>query len=220
MLRVRDAMTREVVTLGPEESAARALGLCRVHNIRHLPIVEKGRIVGLISDRDLRDVSPPRNTADEENTLGWVRVRDIMSTDLTTVHPLDTIEHAARQLSDRKIHCLPVVAEGELVGMITSSDMMHTLIELVGAHGPGSWIEVEVPNEAGMLAEVTDIIRDRHVNIASVFLAPASRATYRTIVLRLETTDPSGIAGSLAAAGYSVTSTEPSGPTERHLERR
>jgi acetoin utilization protein AcuB len=93
-----------------------------------------------------------------------------MSTDLTTVHPLDTIEHAARQLSDRKIHCLPVVAEGELVGMITSSDMMHTLIELVGAHGPGSWVEVEVPNEAGMLAEVTDIIRDRHVNIASVFL--------------------------------------------------
>ncbi|MDQ3965068.1 MAG: CBS and ACT domain-containing protein [Actinomycetota bacterium] len=220
MLRVRDAMTREVITLGPDASAAQALGVCRVNNIRHLPIVERGRLVGLVSDRDLRDVSPPRGTGDEENTLGWVRVRDIMTRELITIHPLDTIEHAARELADRRIGCLPVVADGELVGIITSSDMMHTLMELVGAHGPGSWIEVEVPNEPGMLAEVTNVIRERHVNIASVFLAPASRATYRTIVLRLETTDPSGIAERLTAAGYVVTSTESSAPVERHFERR
>jgi acetoin utilization protein AcuB len=220
MLRVRDAMTRGVITLGPEDSAARAFDLCRERNIRHLPVVESRRLVGLVSDRDLRDVSPPRGDADREDALREVRVGDIMATDLVTVHPLDTIEHAARELSDRNIHCLPVVAEGELVGIITSSDMMHTLVKLIGAHGPGSWIEVEVPNEPGMLAEVTDVIRERHVNIASVFLAPAGRATYRTIVFRLETTDPSGIAGSLAAAGYAVTSTEPTGPVERNLERR
>ncbi len=213
-------MTRGVITLGREDSAARALDLCRERNIRHLPIVESRRLVGLISDRDLRDVSPPPGAAETGDALREVRVGDIMSTELVTVHPLDTIEHAARELSDRNIHCLPVVADGELVGIITSSDMMHTLIELIGAHAPGSWIEVEVPNEPGMLAEVTDVIRERHVNIASVFLAPASRATYRTIVLRLETTDPSGIAGSLAAAGYAVTSTESTGRVERHLERR
>ena len=220
MLRVRDAMSREVITVEPETSAAQAWGICRVNNIRHLPIVEGGRLVGLVSDRDLRDVSPPRGTADEENTLGWVRVRDIMSTELVTIHPLDTIEHAARELHDRKIGCLPVVADGELVGIITSSDMMGTLIELIGAHGVGSWIEVEVPNEPGTLAGVTDVIRDRHVNIASVFLGPASRSTYRTIVLRLETTDPSSVAESLTAAGYVVTSTESTSPAERHLERR
>ena len=220
MLRVRDAMSREVMTVEPETSAAQAWGICRVNNIRHLPVVERGRLVGLVSDRDLRDVSPPRGTADEENTLGWVRVRDIMSTELVTIHPLDTIEHAARELHDRKIGCLPVVADGELVGIITSSDMMGTLIELIGAHGVGSWIEVEVPNEPGTLAGVTDVIRDRHVNIASVFLGPASRSTYRTIVLRLETTDPSSVAESLTAAGYVVTSTESTAPAERHLERR
>ena len=83
-----------------------------------------------------------------------------MSTDLVTIEPLDTIEHAAREIYDRKIGCLPVVAEGELVGIITSSDMMRTLIELIGAHGIGSWVEVEVPNQPGMLANVTDVIRD------------------------------------------------------------
>jgi acetoin utilization protein AcuB len=220
VLRVRDAMTREVVTVEPETSAAQAWGLCRERNIRHLPVIEGGRLIGIVSDRDLRDLSPPRATLDEENTLGWVRIRDVMTPEVVTTHPLDTIEHAAKVIYERKFNCLPVVAEGELVGIITSSDLVRTLVELIGAHGPGSWIEVEVPNEPGQLASVTEVIRDRHVNIAGVFLGPASRATYRTIVLRLETTDPTGIAESLAAAGYVVTSTESTAPAERYLERR
>jgi acetoin utilization protein AcuB len=214
-------MTREVVTLDPSASAAEAMGLCRTLGIRHLPVVERGRLVGLVSDRDLRDVSPPRGTADQENTLGWVAVRDMMTTELVTIHPLDTIEHAAREIYDRKINCLPVVGEsGELAGIITSSDLMRTLVELTGAHGAGSWIEIEVPNEPGQLANVTDVIRDLHVNITSVFLGPASRATYRTIVLRLETTDPSNVAESLTNAGYTVTETESTAPVERRVERR
>ncbi len=220
MLRVRDAMTREVVTVAPETSAGQAWGLCRERNIRHLPVVEGGRLVGIVSDRDLRDLSPPRDTPDQENTLGWVRIRDMMSPEVVTAHPLDTIEHAARVIYENKFNCLPVVAYGELVGIITSSDLVRTLVELVGAHGPGSWVEVEVPNEPGTLAGVTDVIRDRHVNIASVLVGPASRATYRSIVLRLETTDPTSIAESLTAAGYVVTSTESTAPTERYLERR
>jgi acetoin utilization protein AcuB len=213
-------MTREVVTVAPETSAGQAWGLCRERNIRHLPVVEGGRLVGIVSDRDLRDLSPPRDTPDQENTLGWVRIRDVMSPEVVTAHPLDTIEHAARVIYENRFNCLPVVADGELVGIITSSDLVRTLVELVGAQGPGSWVEVEVPNEPGQLASVTEVVRDLQVNISGVFLGPASRATYRTIVLRLETTDPARVAESLTAAGYVVTSTESTGPTERYLERR
>ena len=220
MLRVRDAMTRDVVTVGPEESAARAWGLCRERNIRHLPVVEGGRLIGIVSDRDLRDLSPPRSTADQENTLGWVQIRDMMSTGVITAHPLDTIEHAAKVIYENRFNCLPVVADDEIVGIITSSDLVRTLVELTGAHGEGSWVEVEVPNEPGQLANITEVIRDRHVNIAGVFLGPASREAYRTIVLRLETTDPASIAGSLTDAGYVVTSTESTGSSRRYLERR
>jgi acetoin utilization protein AcuB len=218
MLRVRDSMTREVVTLGPEASAAEAWGVCQELGIRHLPIIEAGRLVGLVSDRDLRDISPPRGSGGERDTLGWVRLRDIMSTDLVTIHPLDTIDHAAREIYDRKIGCLPVVADGELVGIITSTDMMRTLIELVGAHGIGSWVEVEVPNQPGMLANVTDVIRERQVNIAGVFLTPAPRASNRMIVLRLETTNPTGIVRNLEEAGYKVTTVETSASLEPTLE--
>jgi acetoin utilization protein AcuB len=220
MLRVRDTMTRDVVTVEPEESAARAWGLCRERNIRHLPVVEGGRLVGIVSDRDLRDLSPPRATTDEENTLGWVQIRDMMSTGVVTAHPLDTIEHAAKVIYENRFNCLPVIADDELVGIITSSDLVRTLVELTGAHGEGSWVEVEVPNEPGQLANLTEVIRDRHVNIAGIFLGPASREAYRAIVLRLETTDPTSIAGSLTDAGYAVTSTESTSFSGRYLERR
>lgn len=220
MLRVRDAMTREVVTVGPEAGVGEAWGLCRERNIRHLPVVEGEKLVGIISDRDLRDISPPRDTQDQENTMGYSCVRDIMTAGVVTAHPLDTIEHAARVIYDRNFNCLPVVADGELAGIITSSDLVRTLVELIGAGGEGSWIEVEVPNEPGTLAGITEELRDRHVNIAGIFLAAAGRETYRTIVLRLETTDPSSIAQTLESAGYTVTTTESSAPTDRNVERR
>lgn len=216
MLRVRDSMTRDVVTLGPEASAAEAWALCDEHNIRHVPVVEEGRLVGLVSDRDLRDV---RGGGDRESdTPRWVRVGDMMTRKVVTIHPLDTIEHAAREIYDRKIGCLPVVADDELVGIITSADMMRTLTELVGAHGRGSWVEVEVPNEPGTLAGVTDVIRDRKVNIAGIFLGPADRETNRLIVLRLETANPAGTVRGLEEAGYRVTTVESSVPEEPTFE--
>jgi acetoin utilization protein AcuB len=207
MLRVRDSMTRDVVTLGPEASAAEAWAVCGEHNIRHVPVVEEGRLVGLVSDRDLRDVRGGGGER-ESDTPRWVRLGDMMTRNIVTIHPLDTIEHAAREIYDRKIGCLPVVADGELVGITTSSDMMRTLIELVGAHGSGSWVEVEVSNEPGTLAGVTDVIRDLKVNIAGIFLGPADREANRVVVLRLETGNPAGTVRALEDGGYRVNTVE------------
>lgn len=210
MLRVRDSMTRDVATLGSEASVAQAWTLCRELSVRHIPIVEEGRLVGLVSDRDLRDASPVRKTGDggEENVFGWASMRDIMTGKLVTISPFDTIDHAAREFYERKINCLPVVDDGALVGIITSSDMMHTLIDLFGARGAGTWLEIEVPDEPGSLAGILDAIRDRHVNVASVLVAPAHRVSERTIVLRLDTTNPKGIVSTLEDAGYTVSIVE------------
>jgi acetoin utilization protein AcuB len=137
----------------------------------------------------------------------------MMVRDLSTVGPLDTLENAAREIHDRKIGCLPVVDEDGLAGIITSSDMLRTLIQLVGGDGPGTWLEVEVPNEPGQLAGLTDTIRDLKVNVGGIYLGPASRETYRTIVVRLETTNPSAIVKNLEGAGYKITTVESSKPS-------
>lgn len=221
MLRVRDTMTRDVATLGPEASVAQAWQLCRERKVRHIPVVEDGRLVGLVSDRDLRDASPVRKTGNgEENVFGWASMRDIMSSDVATIGPFDTIDHAAKEIHERRIGCLPVVDDGSLVGIITSSDMMRTLIDLFGAGNAGTWLEVEVPNEPGTLAAIVDTVRDKRVNVASVFVAPAHRASNRTIVLRLDTTNPKGIVGSLKDAGYDVSVVESSASFETTHEEK
>lgn len=225
MLRVRDCMTQGVITLGPHDSAAEAWALCRRLGIRHIPVVEEGNhLLGLVSDRDLRDVSPAMGggsaPSDREAALGRVALESVMVRGLEVAHPLDTIDHAARRIYDRRIGCLPVVADGELVGIITSSDMMRALTDLVGAHGAGSWVEVEVEHRPGRLAEVTDVIRNRHVNITSVFLTPAHRTDYRTIVLRLETTSPQGVVSSLEEAGYTARSVKSTAPVETTHEEK
>lgn len=211
MLKVRDSMTREVATLAPEASVAQAWQLLREREVRHIPIVEDGRLVGLVSDRDLRDASPVRKSDDggeDENVFGWASMRDIMTTKPVTISPFDTIEHAAREIYDRKIGCLPVVEGGDLAGIITSSDMMRTLIELFGAGKSGTWLEVEVADEPGALAGIVDAISDRHVNLASVFVAPGHRVSEKVIALRLETTNPKGVVGALEEAGYKVETVE------------
>lgn len=223
MLKVRDSMTRDVVTLGPEASVAQAWEIVRGRGVRHIPIVEDGRLVGLVSDRDLRDASPIRKSNDggeDENVFGWSSMRDIMTRKPVTISPFDTIEHAAREIYERRIGCLPVVDGGELVGIITSSDMMRTLIELFGAGKPGTWVEVEVADEPGALAGIVDTVSERHVNLASVFVAPGHRVSDKVIALRLETTNPKGIVGALGEAGYSVEVVESSESVETtHREK-
>lgn len=112
MLLVRDWMTRKLVTLSPEASVADALSLCRERRIRHIPILEEGHLVGIVSDRDLRDASPALGDADRANTLQRIRVGDVMTREVITADPQDSIENVAQEMYDMKIQSLPVVAEG------------------------------------------------------------------------------------------------------------
>ena len=95
MLLVRDSMTREVVTVAPGATAAAALALCRERRIRHLPVVEGGRLVGLISDRDLRSATPALGDPDRTAALERITVGDEMAREVVTARPDDPVEHAA-----------------------------------------------------------------------------------------------------------------------------
>ena len=217
MLLVRDWMTEHLVTLSPEASVAEALTLCRKRRIRHIPILEEGRLVGIVSDRDLRDASPALGDPERARTLQEIRVADVMSREVITVDPQDSIENAAQQMYELKIESLPVVSEGavadggstvaeqELLGIVTSSDVMRALVTLAGLPEPGCRIEVSVPNREGILAEVADKIRDLHVDIFDVLSDPDRRSGKRTLIFQLATADPSSVMQSLKTAGYEVT---------------
>ena len=209
MLLVQDWMTQHLVTLPPEASAAEALTLCRERRIRHIPILEGGHLVGIVTDRDLRDASPALGDAERASTLQEIRVGDVMTREVITADPRDSIENAAQEMYELKIGSLPVVAEesaadGELLGIITSSDVMRALVMLAGLPEPGCRIEVKAPNRAGILAEVAGKIQDLEVDIVSVLSDPDHRSGHRIMVFQLATADPSSVMQSLEMAGYEV----------------
>jgi acetoin utilization protein AcuB len=217
VLLARDWMTRKLVTLSPEASVAEALTLCRERRIRHIPILEEGRLVGIVSDRDLRDASPALGDAQRASALQKIRVGDVMTREVSTADPQDSIENLAQEMYEFKIGSLPVVAEGpmvdeglvavaeeELMGIVTSSDVMRALVTLAGLPEPGCRIEVRAPNRAGILAEVAGKIQDLEVDMFSVLSDPDRRSGNRTMVFQLETTDPSSVMQGLKMAGYEV----------------
>jgi acetoin utilization protein AcuB len=216
VLLVQDWMTRNLVTLSPEASVAEALTLCRERRIRHIPILEERRLVGIVSDRDLRDASPALGDPERGRTLQEIRVGDVMTREVITADPQETIENAAQEMYELKIQSLPVVTEGpvvdegsavaeeELLGIVTSSDVMRALVMLAGLPEPGCRIEVRAPNRAGILAEVAGKIQDLGVDIGSVLSDPDRRSGNRTMVFQLACVDPSNVMQGLKMAGYDV----------------
>jgi acetoin utilization protein AcuB len=197
-LTVRDVMATSLVTVGPRETARRAYRLMRDHRFRHLPVVEDGRLVGVLSDRDLRPVllSP---------TLARAQVGELMSENLTTVTPDALVEEAASLLVVKKIGCLPVVADGALVGIVTETDLLAVLVELLGLLTQSTRLDVGVAGGPDAYERIVEIIRGHDGHIISVGAVPGS-AGKTVFSVRLEPRDPRPIVDALRAAGFEVLS--------------
>jgi acetoin utilization protein AcuB len=210
MLQVRDSMSREIVTLSPDETAATALALCRERRIRHLPVLKEGTLVGIVSDRDLRSSTPALGDPARAAALQEVLVQDVMATEVVSVHPDDPIEQAANTMRERRIGCLPVLDGDELVGIVTASDVMDALVYLVGAHEPGSRMEVAIPDRPGSRAGAAGVFGMCGINIESAAMGPTREPKQegtpreRVVVFRVDTIDTTEAVGYLEEAGYSV----------------
>ena len=139
--RVRDWMVPNPVTIGPKATVAEAESLLEARRIRHLPVMDDGRLVGLITDRDIRLASLPRPRKEPHQPdalLQLVHVNQVMTPDPATASPDMPIAEAARLMLDHRYGGLPVVADGRLVGIITQGDLLKALIAFLKAEGsPG-----------------------------------------------------------------------------------
>ncbi|MGC4376070.1 acetoin utilization AcuB family protein [Fictibacillus sp. Mic-4] len=202
---VQEMMKTDVVTLHKEATIETAWKLIRKHRIRHIPIIEEDRtLIGIISDRDLRDATP--SIFHENRNLEELQkpVSEIMVTDVITAHPLDFVEELSTVFYEHEIACIPILEKKKLVGIITERDMLYTLIQLTGALQPSSHLEVKVKNIAGQLAEVASLIKHHKTNINSVLVYPSKQENYKILVLRINTINPQKIVTELKNAGYDV----------------
>lgn len=118
MIRLRDVMKTNVESISPRESAAAAWNRMRTRRIRHLVVLDAGRVVGVVSDRDL---AGPGSLRQVES------VGDVMTTQVVSGHPEMTLRQAANQLRGRSIGCLPVMEDDKLVGILTTTDLLEQI---------------------------------------------------------------------------------------------
>ncbi|PPA71665.1 acetoin utilization AcuB family protein [Jeotgalibacillus proteolyticus] len=203
---VEDMMVQDVHTLTPDATLAEAIDKMSANKIRHLPVVDgEFKVVGILTDRDIKEFSPSPFQMNGQDELLETKLQEIMRTPVITGHPLDFVEEVALLFMEERIGCLPIVSDGRLIGMITETDLLHTLIQLTGVSQPGSQIEVKVPNKAGMLYEVAGIIRKNHSNIHSVLVYPYKKdERFKILVFRVQTMNPMSVIEDLREEGHDV----------------
>jgi acetoin utilization protein AcuB len=170
---VREWMTSDVLTVDENTSMMKALHLMKESNIRRLPVMSRGALVGIISDRDLKEASPSKATTLDVHELYYllaeIKVKEIMSQNPVTIHADETVEQAAVIMLENKVSGLPVLnKQNELIGIITQSDVFRAFVNITGIYKGGAQFAFSLGDTPGSIKEVADTIRQYGGRIVSI----------------------------------------------------
>ncbi|HLF28133.1 MAG TPA: CBS and ACT domain-containing protein [Anaerolineae bacterium] len=187
---VKERMSRHPVLSAPDLSISDALNLMKQEHIRRLPVVDKhGRLVGIVSDKDLLHAAPSPATSlsvwEITYLLGKIKVEDVMTKKVITVTEDTPLEDAARIMVDNKIGGLPVVHTGAVVGIITETDLFKTFMELLGGREKGVRITSLVPEVPGELAKITQAVATAGGNIIALVQFQGTDSTNRQVMIKV-----------------------------------
>ena len=197
---VRDIMSSPVITITPDTRMQDAYRLMQEKGIRHLPVVDRNGLVGVITDRDLRLAT---SALSPSPFPPGSQVAEAMCRNPLTADAGDPVEDAARTMRDRKIGCLPVLEEEQLVGIITGVNLLDALMRMTGVHKPSGRLEVRLPDRPGELARLTSFLSQRDLNIHSILTTPEGPDQIRA-VLRVGSIEVRALAMDMRRAEFDV----------------
>jgi acetoin utilization protein AcuB len=209
-MRIKDVMTRNPVTADSETLVLDAQKIMKENNIRRLPIVDKGKLVGIVTKHDLLEASPSPATSlsvfELNYLLAKMKVKEIMKKNPVTITPDTPFEEALRLGQEKKIGSFPVVENGKLVGITTESDIIRFVTRVLGLKEEGSRITIEgLGGKLGDLEKIVSIVNQHHTVILSMMSMPRPEKKDWMIVLRLKTNEPDPIVKDFKKAGFNVT---------------
>ena len=196
---IKDWMTREPVTITEDTSMIKAIHIMKQHRFRRLPVVHQGQLVGMVTDRDLKEASPSKATTLDVHELYYLlaelQVKEIMTRDPIRVSQDDTVEHAAQVMLEQTISGLPVVdARGQLVGIITQADIFRAFMHITGIRQGGVQFALRLEDRPGLIKEVVDLLRARGARFVSLLTSYTSaREGFRDIFLRVKNLPPEAV---------------------------
>ena len=206
---VKERMSKPVITVNPNLPINEALNLMKDEQIRRLPVIDKGKLVGIVSDKDLLNASPSIATSlsvwEMNYLLSKITIKDVMSKNVFSVEENTPIEIAARTMADNKIGGMPVLRDGKVVGIITETDLFKIFLELMGARHSGVRATIVIEDQPGELAKISRTLAENGGNFISFGVFSGEDPTTRTVTFKLDGLDINKIKQLLLEIGVKVT---------------
>jgi acetoin utilization protein AcuB len=184
-------MSTDVISVGEETSMMKASVLMKENGIRRLPVVRRGRLVGIVTDTDLKEASPSKATTldiyEINYLLSEIKVKELMSTNVIYVKPDETIEFAAVLMLENKISGLPVINDQQhLIGVITETDIFKALVHITGVYSGDTQFAFCLPDKPGSVHEVAEVIRGMGGRVVSILTSyDLADEGYRNVYFRI-----------------------------------
>ena len=209
-MRIRDMMTRNPVTVDSETLVMDARKIMKENNVRRLPVVDKGKLLGIVTKHDILEASPSPATSLSVHELNYLlskmKVKEIMKKNPVTLAPDTPFEEALKIGQEKKIGSFHVVENGKLVGIATEADIVRFLTRALGVREEGSRITIEgLGGKLSDLEKIISIVNQHHTVVLSMISLPRTEKKEWMIVLRLKTSSPDPIVKDFKKAGFNVT---------------
>ena len=210
-MNIKNRMTANPYTVEKKAPITDAMALMHDKGMRRLPVVDNGKVVGILTKGDIAAVSPTKATTlsiyEVNYLLSKTLVKDVMTKDVITISPDDLLEEAAVLMRNNKIGCLVVANDDKsIAGIITESDIFDAFIEMYGMNKKGTRIAVSVADKPGMLAEIAAIFAKNEANISNVVVLGAGQGNFLELVFRTSSLNTETIEKEITAAGHEVLS--------------
>lgn len=187
---VGERMSKPVITIPTDMPITDALNLMKKEHIRRAPIVKDGKLVGIVSDKDLLNASPSPVTTlsiwEMNYLLSKVTVSQVMTHNVMSITEDTPIEQAARIMADNKIGGLPVLRDGHVVGIITETDLFKVFLELLGAREAGVRVTALVEDQPGQLTKITKAISDQDGSFIAFGQFTGENPTNKIVTLKIK----------------------------------
>jgi acetoin utilization protein AcuB len=209
-MKVRDFMKTDVISIETKTSIMEAQNIMWEKNIKRLPVMKKGKLIGLVTKHMLLEASPSSATSlsvfELNYLLSKMTVEDIMVKDPLTIHPDDPVEAAIWLGKKHGISTFPVVEDGKLLGIITEHDIAGVLSEVLGLESEGTRITVKgLGSKLGELQEIIGVLDDHATPLLSIVTIPRKKKGDWIIVLRVLSSEAEGIVKDLERKGLKIT---------------
>lgn len=187
---VGERMSRPVIAVAPDMPINDVLAMFRRERIRRAPVMKDGKLVGIVSERDLLNATPSSVTTlsiwELNYLISKVTVKNVMAKKVVTVDQDTPIEEAARIMADKKIGGMPVVSAGKVVGIITETDLFKILLELMGARQKALRVTATLADKPGQLAKLTRAIAQNGGNFISFGMFSGPDANSKVVTFKVE----------------------------------